>query len=170
MLRAFNWLERGIAVTTVILLLLMVGLIGSQVGARYILNRPLPWTEELGRHLMVWMVFLGSAIAYRRNYHLGIDFVRDKLPPAGQHIFKVVSLLILGLFFFLMVQHGWQLSQRTMVQRSSALGYPIGYIYASLPISGALLFIFNFEHAVRLALGLYTKRLDETEKKVDGKL
>jgi TRAP-type C4-dicarboxylate transport system permease small subunit len=57
-----------------------------------------------------------------------------------------------------MVVHGWTLAQKTMVQRSSAIHYPMGLVYAALPVSGLLMFIVNLEIMVRTGLELIKKR------------
>jgi TRAP-type C4-dicarboxylate transport system permease small subunit len=45
-----------------------------------------------------------------------------------------------------------------MVQRSSALHYPMGYVYASLPVSGLLMFIVNLEVMIKSGLEFFGKR------------
>jgi len=61
----------------------------------------------------------------------------------------------------MMIVHGWTLTQKTMVQRSSALHYPMGYVYASLPVSGLLMFIVNLEVLVKAGLEFFGKRAGE---------
>jgi TRAP-type C4-dicarboxylate transport system permease small subunit len=63
---------------------------------------------------------------------------------------QLLAAIILGYFFYLMSIHGWQLVERTMNQRSSALRYPMGYAYAALPVSGAVMFLFNLETILRI--------------------
>lgn len=143
--RCMDGLETAIRWTVVALLLVMVGAIGSQVVARYVFNQALYWTEELGRHLMVWMVFLASALCLRKGYHLSITLLAQRLSPRGQALLQLVASLAMALFFALMVFYGWSLAQKTMVQRASALHYPMGWVYASLPVSGLLMFLVNLE-------------------------
>ena len=46
----------GVMFLTIVILTLV------QVFARYVLNSPLLWSEELARLLLVWVVFLGGAV------------------------------------------------------------------------------------------------------------
>ncbi len=64
MTRYMDMLETVIRWTVVCLLVVMVVAIGSQVFARYLFHQSLYWTEELGRHVMVWMIFLASVFAF----------------------------------------------------------------------------------------------------------
>ncbi|MGE5843805.1 MAG: TRAP transporter small permease, partial [Syntrophaceae bacterium] len=75
MTRCMDMLETAIRWTVVALLAVMVASIGSQVFARYLFHQSLYWTEELGRHVMVWMIFLASVICVRRGHHLSITLL-----------------------------------------------------------------------------------------------
>lgn len=47
---------------------------------RYFLKRPLYWSEEVATGLFVWTVFIGSAYAYHKHAHLGVDILINILP------------------------------------------------------------------------------------------
>lgn len=49
----------------VLAVLVMVGAAGWQVIARYLLDAPPVWTEELARRAMVWAGMLGASAAFR---------------------------------------------------------------------------------------------------------
>ena len=66
------WLDRLSAVINsialwgaVLAVLAMVGAAGWQVIARYVLDAPPIWTEELARRAMVWAGMLGASCAFR---------------------------------------------------------------------------------------------------------
>jgi len=48
---------------------------------RYFFNHPLQWNDEVVTGLFVWTVFIGSAYAYRKHAHLGVDIVTNALSP-----------------------------------------------------------------------------------------
>jgi TRAP-type transport system small permease protein len=156
MVAAMTILERTTLNLTLLLLCAMVFTTGAQVASRYLLDLPLIWTEETGRHLMIWMVFLASTVVYRRGQHIAIDLFGGHLGPRGRAILGIVITLLLAFFFFLMIRYGWELTTRTMNQRSSALRYPMGYAYAALPVGGVLLLLYAVENLVghaRVLLG-----------------
>jgi len=168
MTRYMDMLETMIRWTVVLLLALMVVAIGSQVFARYLFHQSLYWTEELGRHVMVWMIFLASVICVRRGFHLSITLLKEKLSSRRQALMQLVGAIILAYFFYMMVVHGWTLTQKTMVQRSSALHYPMGYVYASLPVSGLLMFIVNLEVLVKSGLEFFGHKKGEAAAQPAG--
>jgi TRAP-type C4-dicarboxylate transport system permease small subunit len=123
----------------------MVLLIFSQVVFRYALNHPLAWTEELSRHFMVWAAFLGAAVGYRKKAHMGVDILVAHLaPPSRRVVERMAHIATAGFAGFLLYQGGAVVS-KTMQQLSSALTIPMGYIYASVPVGGALMAVFALE-------------------------
>ena len=66
--------------------------ISMQVFTRYVLNDPLTWTEEVARYLMVWVCFLGSAMALKYGEHISVSFIQERLPPAAIILEQVVKL------------------------------------------------------------------------------
>lgn len=73
----------------------MVGIIFFQVIMRYVFNNSLSWSEELGKFLFVWISWLGISIGHKRNEHIKITLVVDKLPRKLKIAFEAVSELIL---------------------------------------------------------------------------
>ena len=63
------------AVITGATLTLCVVIANLNVFMRYFLNHPLQWNDEVVTGLFVWTVFIGSAYAYRKHAHLGVDIV-----------------------------------------------------------------------------------------------
>jgi TRAP-type C4-dicarboxylate transport system permease small subunit len=90
--------------------------------------------------------------------------LKERLKPDKQALMQLVGAAILAYFFYMMVVHGWTLTQKTMVQRSSALHYPMGYVYASLPVSGLLMFIVNLEVMIKSGLEFFGMRKAEDNK------
>lgn len=58
----------------------------GQVLFRYVLEIPVPWTEELARLLFVVSMLLGMAIAIREKEHIVVDFLLLKLSPRARAI------------------------------------------------------------------------------------
>jgi len=137
--------ERLVKIVMILLLSGMVCLIFAQVLFRYLLNHPLAWTEELSRHFMIWAAFLGAAIAYRKKAHLGVDALVLQFSPRWQGVMVWFVHLVSIMFAGFLVYYGIAIVKKTMHQLSSALGIPMGYIYASIPVGAAILLLFAVE-------------------------
>lgn len=147
----FDVMEKLCIVLMSIPLIMMVILIFMQVVFRYLFNNPFSWTEELSRHLMIWAAFLGSALAYRRNAHLGVDLVIDVMSASAQKVVLIAVHCGIAAFALFLLVMGARVASRTMGQFSSALSIPMGFIYLAIPVGGALLLLFSFEKLYFLA-------------------
>ena len=54
-----------------------------QVFFRYVLEEPLPWSEELARYLFVWAALLAAAVTVGRNDKFTISILAERLPCAA---------------------------------------------------------------------------------------
>lgn len=82
------------AIITGVTLSLCTILVNVNVFMRYLLKKPLTWTEEAVTALFVWTVFIGAAYAYRKHAHLGIDMLVNMFPVKARKVIKLVMALI----------------------------------------------------------------------------
>ncbi len=126
--------------------LVLLGLMAALVAAvtlgvvfRYGLGHSLYWATEVPNFLLVWIVFLGAAVAWHEGKHIAFTVLTEKLPPVPRRALEIaVCLLLLGFFGFLCVT-GMELVERTMQSRSEALKLPLGYLYLCIPIAAGLM-------------------------------
>lgn len=126
---------------------LMVVLISAQIGARFILPKfgitaSYPWTEELARYLMIWVIFLAGALAARDGLLIAVQALVNVMPPRWARMSAVVSLGLLLVFFVVMAWVGWQWSTFGADEISPAMKMSKFWLYVSLPI-GFLLSALN---------------------------
>ncbi|HHY47061.1 MAG TPA: TRAP transporter small permease [Firmicutes bacterium] len=55
-----------------------------QVVFRFVLRYPAPWTEELARYLLVWVMFLGAAVSSKEGTHLVASNLVARLVPTAE--------------------------------------------------------------------------------------
>ena len=120
----------------------MMVVICAQVLYRYVLDMPLPWSEELGRYIFVWMSFLGIAAAYYKGSHVAFDLLQSKLKGvAHKGLTVILDLLTITLALGLLVG-GRALVQIGTLQRSPALSLPMHFVFSVIPISGGIMLYF----------------------------
>ena len=108
---------------------------------RYALNAALPWTDELGGLLLVWMTFLGAVVALDRGVHLDFDLLREKVPPRVRWLIALLCDLALAALLVVVLANGSTLTQRLMNQTAVSLPVPRGLVYSVMPISAALMLV-----------------------------
>lgn len=121
-----------------------------QVFSRYVLDFSFSWTQELDEFLYIWVVFLGSVILVRRNGHIAMRFLVQKITI--RWIAIVIRMCIsVGIIAFLIVlmYKGFVLAVSFGGTVSSALRVPETIVYMIMPIAGLLMLLAFIESLVR---------------------
>ncbi|OJG21767.1 TRAP dicarboxylate transporter subunit DctQ [Enterococcus avium] len=122
----------------------MVLIVLYQVFARKVLNNPNTVTEELVRFGLVWVAMLASAYVVGKKSHLCVTLLSDNLNEKGKLFLEIVVQVLFILFAaVIMIYGGWQASLVTMGQISPSLSIPMGYVYLSVPVSGAIMLLYS---------------------------
>lgn len=136
-------LDRLLQTVCAVLLVVLTVDVSWQVFSRYVLNSPSSFTDELARFLMIWLGMLGACLLFGKNGHLAITLLPDRLTPSRRRALEcAIYLLILAFAAIAMAYGGNILIARTMRQLSPALRVPMGYVYAILPLSAALVGVY----------------------------
>ena len=112
----------------------MVTSIVIQVFARFVLNSPTAWSEELARFLMVAVTMLGSATLMRKEGHITVTVLVDRLSGIPLLIVNLIrDVLIIGMAG-LLTYYGVGLAQIAKRQVSTGMEIPVSIPYAAIPI------------------------------------
>ena len=126
------------------------------VVARYILNHPVGWSEEVSTYLMIWGAFLGAAYTMQADGHIGVDIICRKLSPRAQYWLNLAKHLVGMAFLLLLAVKGYQdcaLSYQLNQVSISELAVPMYIPQMSLPIGAALLALQILERLIRQIFG-----------------
>lgn len=127
----------------------MVFAIVWQVIARYVLQQPTAWSEELARFLLVWITMLGSALVLTKDGHVSVTVFVDLLPAPFRRFFAIVrDLLIVGMAGIL-AYYGYGFALAGQRRTSSGLDMPMLYPYAGIALGGLLIGVFVILRHVR---------------------
>ena len=102
----------------------------------------LPWSEELARYMMIYLVYLGASVGVKYGNHIAVEFLSTMLPKKGQDILEVLVDLLMLLCFAVIIYYGFKVVNVTMMQKSPAMQLKMGYIYFSL-VLGELAVVFG---------------------------
>ncbi|SFU95778.1 TRAP-type C4-dicarboxylate transport system, small permease component [Polaromonas sp. YR568] len=125
----------------ILLLAAMAVIIFVNVALRYLTNQSIEWAEEVSRHMMIWLTFLGAGPVLRYGGHIAIENLQDALPRSFAVAIRAFVAVLLFAFFGFMVWYGWLYMGRTMFQLTAATQIPFAYIYAAMPVGGLLLIV-----------------------------
>ena len=145
------------AIITATTLSICVVLVNANVIMRYFFNNPIHWAEEVVTSLFVWTVFIGSAYAYRKHSHLGVDILVNILPPKVKKVVKavmsVVELLVLIMLTVISSQYVYHLifnrTGKLKVVMTDLLRVPKWWTGIAVPIGFGLSVIYSIYFMVK---------------------
>ena len=122
-------------------ILVCAGVLFVNVVLRYVFNAGLVWAEELVRYLIVWVVFLGSAVVAREGSHIAVDALLLVIPAGARRLMGSLSMAGAALFSALLAGWSWQLTTQIRLtgQITPGLGMPTYIAYLSIPVGSALM-------------------------------
>lgn len=96
--KVFWFLNHAEELIIVVMFALMVAVIFLQVIMRYVVHNPLPWSEELGKFLFVWISWLGISLGARYGEHIKITMLTDRLPFRAAQAMNILSeIIVIGI-------------------------------------------------------------------------
>lgn len=122
-----------------------------QIVTRYFFNSPSTVSEELLTYSFTWMALLAAAYVFGKRDHMRMGFLADKIEGAPKKVLEIViELLVMAMVGCIMIFGGVSIMQLTMTQSTASLGIPMGIVYAILPISGVLIFVYGILNIIDL--------------------
>ncbi len=150
---ALGFIDRGLCALCAAIIAAFSVMLIAQVFLRQV-GEPLFWIEELCQYLMVYLCFLGSALAWGRREHLVVDFLPSLL---GEKQKKVLAFLVDGTVLAFAVWATYASAEFaifSMRKTSISLDLPVGYGYLGAPIGFAIM---GFQSLVYL-MGCHQKQ------------
>jgi len=120
-----------------------------QVFARYVLEQPIHWSEELARFVMIWLGLIGASVVFKNDEHVAVTLVRDRLHPRAALAVKLVGRVALGVFLWVVITEGTGLALFFASQKSPAMRISMALPYLSIILAGTFMAI----HLIHLTLG-----------------
>ena len=135
----------GAVVVTTLVMLLALGL---QVVLRYGFSITLPWPDEVALAMFSWSILLIAPLGVREGFHARLVVVSANLPERWKPIHQRGVDVLCAILGVALVFAGSRYAIESSVMRSAAIGYPLIWLYAALPISGALITFFAVERVI----------------------
>lgn len=126
-----------------IILMVMAVITFANVITRYFIYHALAFTEEVTINMFVWLVMLGTAIAFKKNSHLSMTFIYDRFPPKWRKGFFFLSTALSFGFFALLAYLGYieVCDEIALGVTTESLAIPVCYYTIALPVFSILICI-----------------------------
>lgn len=122
-----------------------------EVVSRYIFHQTIAWGAEVCQTLLVWLTFIGAAVALVGGEHMEINVVMDRIKsPAAKKLLLLIGYLAILLFLACGTAGGMKLVQRTWSMTTTTLQIPAGILYLAFPLGCLLMIIVILRNIIRL--------------------
>jgi TRAP-type C4-dicarboxylate transport system permease small subunit len=115
------------------------------------IGHPWLWLQEVTSTFFIYGIFVGAAVATRRNDHLYLTAVSEALHGRARLVVEVVIRVVVLAVGLTMVYFGYINFLRGFGSFRMPSMTPIASLYAAIPLSGVLIVLFTVE---QLANGL----------------
>ena len=112
------------------------------------IGHPWLWLQEVTSTLFVYGIFIGFAVATRRNDHLCLTAVSESMHGRARIVAEIVIRVIVLSVAVCMVYFGYHNFMRGLGSFRLPSNTPIASLYAAIPMSGALIALFTIEQIV----------------------
>lgn len=136
------------------MLALLAVLVIVQIASRFVLPFSIHWTDEVARYAMIYVTFLGAALALRHARLIAIELLPESLPFRARTILKLTTLVLSMGFFLVLIVQGWAMVGSVAGQTSAAAQFSMGIPYAAIPIGAMLLLMNSVALILELVLAL----------------
>ena len=145
--RAFDVLELALMMLCGLLLFGFSSTVVFDIVTRTI-GHPWLWLQEVTQTFFIYAIFIGAAVATRRNDHLYLTALADALHGTPRLVAEVIiRLVVLGVACCL-VWFGYLNFLRGFSSFRMPSLTPIASLYAVIPLAGALIALFTIEQLV----------------------
>jgi tripartite ATP-independent transporter DctM subunit len=132
--------------------------VGAQVVGRHVLREPIPWTEELARVLLGWLMCAGGVWALRHGQHPRVTVLLNRLSDTRRLAVDRGMRLVQLFFFLLLIPPAWRLTVESARERLPASGWSGATISAGLPVALVLMSVVVLQQLRAEGFGVWAKR------------
>src|SRR6202795_5209678 len=112
------------------------------------IGHPWLWLQEVTSTLFIYAIFVGAAVATRRNDHLYLTAISEALHGTPRLIVEIIiRFVVLGVASCL-IWFGYINYLRGFGSFRLPSGTPIASLYAAIPLAGVLIALFTIEQLV----------------------
>ncbi len=146
---ALRWLSHLVDTCLVLGGFSIVALVFCNASLRGFAGFDLAWSLEVTSFLLLWSTFIGCAGAVARGAHMRVTEIVEKLfPRTAQRLLSIAIDLIIVVLLISLIFTGYNISAHTWAQKTTVLYWPVGLLYASMPVGMGLSLIFHLFNMV----------------------
>lgn len=124
------------------------------VFTRYVLNFVPSWSEEIPRYLLVWITYLGAALAVKFKEHISLDVFFNLMPRRARQVGYLLLNGLIAIVGVIMVVYGIGLLNHFGEDLMESIPVTNFWLYLAMPTSGALMLLYLIQDTWKRIRGL----------------
>jgi tripartite ATP-independent transporter DctM subunit len=120
-------------VPAAILVLLEIIVLFCGVVSRYVIHRPLTWSDELASLMFLWLAMLGAVIAFRRSAHMRMTALVDMASPEKRAFLDLLAVVAAATFLILVGHPAYEFAIDEVIVTSPSLEISNAWRASALP-------------------------------------
>lgn len=112
------------------------------VVCRSLLSFSLSWADELSQALLVWLTFLGAAVAVREHLHYSFNYIQQLLKGKARICLMLLNDLTVLFCALYMFKDGIIVTKGISEWLMPAMGISRAWVYGACPVGCALMILY----------------------------
>ena len=125
----------------------------TNVFCRSVLKFSLYWGDELTQVLMVWLTFLGAAVAIREHAHYRFDYISQKLRGRIKRLYQLTTKIIVLVTIILLLYWSTLITIGIRSWIMPAMEYSRAWVYGACPVGCVFMLIYCIRDLVSFIKG-----------------
>lgn len=127
-----RWLQRAVNLIGGSLFLTLFCVFIVQITARFVFNKPLPWTDEAAVILYVWVILWAAAFIVPAREHVVFDLVWNSVGRRARQVMKILGNLLIGGLALVGLPATWDYV--TFMSREGSPVLNISFMWVFMPL------------------------------------
>jgi len=140
---------RSVEALAAVLIAVEVGILLAAVIARYWLDTPLVWSDEVASLLFLWLAVLGAVIAFRRGEHMRMTALVARLGPQRRAMADTLAVAASLAFLVLQVPAAFRYAHEEAAILTPALEISAAWRASALPVGLGLMAVITLLRLLR---------------------
>jgi TRAP-type C4-dicarboxylate transport system permease small subunit len=100
-----------------------------QITARFVFNKPLPWTDEAAVILYIWVILWSAAAVVPEREHVVFDLLWNSVGRPARLVMRITGNLLIGGLALAGLPASWDYVRFMAREGSPVLGIPLMWVY-----------------------------------------
>ena len=155
--RVLDWITTIVKYVMLVQASMIFFIICLAVFTRYLLNYVPSWSEEVPRYLLVWISYMGAALAVKYKEHISLDYFFNMMPIRARQVGHIILNVLIGIVGVIMLVFGIGMVRQFGDDLMESIWVKNFWFYIAMPISGGLMVLYIIQDTMKRILGLGEK-------------